>query len=400
MRLQNKLFAGCTSLIALVSMLAGCGGESESSARKDDLKFVAATSTAWDAEVTVGTYKYKFGLELQADNKVSFEALCTGKGSSGGGFPGGGFPGGGFPGGGGEESSSEPDTTDYTQFNFDFTGTWEKEEGYGYVIRLKDSVNSVIHTDYEKTQGRHQFYYLVQAEGGSSTVLFQAKDSGFRKELAKDYKTWDERDSDYIFGGHVTGNNNSVANGYIYCHKDHSAVFNTASGASRAVTMGLAWNIKDGSFVLTEKDKEYTAANSINDAKKGYRIVYSNSTFYCATDAGSSWENMTNEDFDGKTLYQFTGSYTTQGPDGGTKEVELNLTDNNGKMFLYTAGNLSKQGTYTFEGGVFKLKFEGEDEVVVEKNEQGNYVYSFQIKINSFFGTQTIDVVLIFTPGT
>lgn len=101
----------------------------------------------------------------------------------------------------------------------------------------------------------------------------------------------------------------------------------------------------------------------------------------------------------GKTLYQFIGSYSMQGPDGGEKKVELNLTDNNNSMYLYTNGSLTKKGTYSFADDKFTLTFEGEDAVEVTKNDAGNYVYSFQISVSSFFGTSTVDVVLTYTPS-
>ena len=401
MKLQNnKLFLSALSVLVLGAGIVSCGSDEidNPTEETENLSFVGVTSTGWDAEITVGSYTYKFNIDLSDDNTLKFNANCTGKAASQGG---GGFPG-GFPGMGGdteEDTTEEPDTTDYSIYSFDFTGTWEKEAGYGYKLSFKDDANTIIHTDYNKTQGRHQFYYLVSTDSGSSTVLFQAKDSDFRNELVSNYQSWDERDSDYIFTGAVTGNNNSLANGYIYCHKDNSAVFNTASGSDRSVTLGLSWKLENNVFTLIDTNKkEYVASNSINSSHPGYRIAYSNSTFFCSTNSSVTWDQMSNEDFDGKTLYQFTGSYTTSGPDGGTKEVELNLTNNENKMFLYTGGSLSKQGTYKFENDVFTLTFDGEETVTLSKNESGNYVYSFQITVSSFFGSQTIDVELTYTP--
>lgn len=406
MKLQNnKLFLSVLSVLVLGAGVVSCGStennDDDKTEETEQLSFVGVTSTEWDAEVTVGSYKYKFNIDFEDNNALTFNATCTGKAASqgGGGFPGGGFPGGGFPGGSTETEPEEPDTTDYSQFSFDFTGSWEKEAGYGYILNFNDDAKTVIHTDYNKNQGRHQFYYLVTTDSGSATTLFQAKDSEFRKELASDYKTWDERDSTYIFTGKVTGNNNSVANGYIYCHKDNTAVFNTASGSDRAVTLGLKWKLENDTFTLIDdKNVQYVASNSINAAHPGYRLSYSSSAFFCSTNSSVSWSDMSNEDFDGKTLYQFTGSYTTEGPDGGTKEVELNLTNNDNKMFLYTGGVLSKQGTYKFENDIFTLSFDGEEAVTVNKGSDGKYVYSFQIKVSSFFGEQTIDVSLTYVP--
>lgn len=402
MKLQNnKLFLSVLSVLILGTGVVSCGSDKDdnNTEEKEQLSFVGVTSTEWDAEVTVGDYKYKFNIDFEDNNTLTFNAICTGKGASQGG---GGMPGPGFPAGPGESTETEPeepDTTDYSQFSFDFTGSWEKEVGYGYILNFNDDAKTIIHTDYNKNQGRHQFYYLVTTDSGSATTLFQAKDSEFRKELVSDYKTWDERDSTYVFTGKVTGNNNSVANGYIYCHKDNSAVFNTASGSDRAVTLGLKWKLENNTFTLTDdKNIQYVASNSINSEHPGYRLTYSGSSFFCSTKSSVNWDDMTNEDFDGKTLYQFTGSYTTNGPDGGTKDVELNLTNNNNKMFLYTGGVLSKQGTYKFENSAFTLSFDGEEAVTVNQGNDGKYVYSFQIKVSSFFGEQTIDVSLTYVP--
>lgn len=402
MKLQNnKLFLSVLSVLILGTGVVSCGSDKEDNniEEKEQLSFVGVTSTEWDAEVTVGDYKYKFNIDFEDNNTLTFNATCTGKGASqgGGGFTGPGFPTG--PGESTENETEEPDMTDYSKFSFDFTGSWEKETGYGYILNFNDDAKTVIHTDYNKNQGRHQFYYLVTTDSGSATTLFQAKDSEFRNELASDYKTWDERDSTYIFTGKVKGNNNSVANGYIYCHKDNSAVFNTASGANRAVTLGLKWKLENNIFTLTDnKNVQYIASNSMNSEHPGYRLTYSGSTFFCSTNSNVNWNDMSNEDFDGKTLYQFIGSYTTQGPDGGTKEVELNLTNNDNKMFLYTGGVLSKQGTYKFENNTFTLLFDGEEAVTINKGDDGKYVYSFQIKVSSFFGEQTIDVSLTYVP--
>lgn len=401
MKLQNNKLFLSVSVLILGTGVVSCGSTKEDNniEEKEQLSFVGVTSTEWDAEVTVGDYKYKFSIDFEDNNTLTFNATCTGKGASqsGGGFPGPGFPIG--PGESTENETEEPDLTDYSKFSFDFTGSWEKETGYGYILNFNDDAKTVIHTDYNKNQGRHQFYYLVTTDSGSATTLFQAKDSEFRNELASDYKTWDERDSTYIFTGKVTGNNNSVANGYIYCHKDNSAVFNTASGSNRAVTLGLKWKLENNVFTLTDdKNAQYIASNSINSEHPGYRLSYSGSTFFCSTNSNVNWNDMSNEDFDGKTLYQFIGSYTTEGPDGGTKEVELNLTNNDNKMFLYTSGVLSKQGTYKFENDTFTLLFDGEEAVTINKGDDGKYVYSFQIKVSSFFGEQTIDVSLTYVP--
>lgn len=409
--------AGLVGMMALSLLsLASCGTHSNNSGTSDSGKdedstihFVAVSNTEWDAEVSAGQHKYKMSMDMTKDNKVTFTATCTGKGSSGGqGGPGGGMgpggmgPGGMGPGGmggGQQQQTSETSETpeQLASFNQSYDGTWSEEKGYGYVINLNDSAKTVIHTDYEQLQGRHQFYYNFTTTEGSNVILFQFKDSAFRKTLASDYKTWDERDSKYIFSGTTTGNNNSVATAYLYAHSDNSAIINTANGSERKVIMGLKWKEENNVFTLIDKDKSYVADNSVNTLNPGMRLAYSSTTYFYSKNGNNN--SMTNEDFDGKTLYQFIGSYSMQGPDGGEKKVELNLTDNNNSMYLYTNGSLTKKGTYSFADDKFTLTFEGEDAVEVTKNDAGNYVYSFQISASSFFGTSTVDVVLTYTPS-
>lgn len=96
---------------------------------------------------------------------------------------------------------------------------------------------------------------------------------------------------------------------------------------------------------MIDGDKSYVADNSVNTSNPGMRLAYSSTTYFYSKNGNNN--SMTNEDFDGKTLYQFTGSYSMQGPFGGEKKVELNLTDNN-SMYLYTSGSLTKKGTYSF----------------------------------------------------
>lgn len=399
--------AGLVGMMALSLLsLASCGTHSNNSETSDSGKdedstihFVAVSNTEWDAEVSAGQHKYKMSMDMTKDNKVTFTATCTGKGSSGGqGGPGGGMGPGGMGGGQQQQTSETSETPEQlASFNQSYDGTWSEEKGYGYVINLNDSAKTVIHTDYDQLQGRHQFYYNFTTTEGSNVTLFQFKDSAFRKTLASDYKTWDERDSKYIFSGTTTGNNNSVATAYLYAHSDNSAIINTANGSERKVIMGLKWKEENNVFTLIDKDKSYVADNSVNTLNPGMRLAYSSTTYFYSKNGNNN--SMTNEDFDGKTLYQFIGSYSMQGPDGGEKKVELNLTDNNNSMYLYTNGSLTKKGTYSFADDKFTLTFEGEDAVEVTKNDAGNYVYSFQISVSSFFGTSTVDVVLTYTPS-
>ena len=398
MRISKK--QSLLSFLVFSSILTvGCSKKTDSTssgATDDSIHFVAVEQTSWDAEITVGSHKYQFDVELKADKTVNFAATCTAEvkqQQGGGGFG----PFGLNAADSTDSAESSSEQVDYSKYNFNIAGTWSLETGYGYVINLKDTGNSILHTNYETLQGRHEFYYTVTTDEGSATVQFQNKDSNFRKSLASDYKTWDERDSKYIFTGETAGNNSSVALSYLYLHSDNSVVYNYASGSYRKETLGMTWKLVDNIPVIVSGQDEYKPDIALNN--KGYRLSYGGYAFFCSTDSSVDSLSLTNSDFDGKTLYQFTGSYTTSGPDGKTKEVELNLTDNANKMFLYSDGNLNKKGTYSFADETFTFTFDGEDPVTVTKNEDGNYVYSFQIVSSSFFGTSTIDVVLTYTPG-
>lgn len=393
------------SLLVLVPMLlAGCKDNKKNdsqSGKTEDIRFVACTKTAFDTEVTLGSHKYKLAFDLKKDKSLAFSGTCTGKvKNSGGGMGGpGGFPGGFLaPNENTATSSAEEEETDFTKYDFTVQGSWILEDKQGYVLTLKDSMNSVIHTDYVKIQGRHQFYYNVKTEEGSNVTLFQTKDSAFGKTLPADYKTWDQRDSEFIFEGETTGNNSSVATAYLYAHKDGSVVFNTANGSDRKVTMDLKWK-KDGTdFVLIDGAKETKAQKSIDSSRPGFRLSYNSITFFCSSSSSIANSDLKNEDFDGKTLYQFQGSYTTFGPDGGAKQVVLNLTDHENGLYLYTGKTLSKKGTYVKENDKFILNFEGEEPVEIVKNDEGSFVYSFEITVKGFMGSSKVNVTLTYTP--
>lgn len=381
--------------VLCASSLFSCSSSNETNEEEsNNLKFVVATSNTFDEAITVGSYKYQIDVNFEKDNKLTFNAECKEKvenNQGGGGFP-------GFGQFASDESSEEEssETEDLSEHNISFSGTYELETGYGYKLSFADEAKTIIHTDFDVITGRHQFYYSFKTSDASKTILFQAKDSDFRKTLASDYKTWDERDSKYIFTGKTTGNNNSVALAYLYLHNDGSVVYNTANGADREVTLGLIYEESNDVISIIDGNNVSKSDSSINSDHPGYRLNYDGNTFFCTTKSGLSWSDLTNEDFDGQTLYQFSGSYTTTGPDGSTKEVVLNLTNNNNKMYLYSAGSLSKTGTYTFANDVFTLTFEGEEPVTIEAVD-GVYTYSFKIVVSSFFGSSEIDVTLTYS---
>ena len=315
--------------------------------------------------------------------------------------PGGNDQQGGFPGMGGndqEQTSEEPeeDTTDYSQYNFVINATYVEEKGYGYAITFTEPDNSTttIHTDFDKIEGRHSFYYNVKHGDDSAVVHFQAKDPTFKDQLADGYQKWDVRDSEYIFYAKATGNNNSVATAYMYLHKTNAdVVVNTPSGANRSLSFGMKWEEKDGTIVIHDGEETITAEKTLPDADhQGWRLTYDGNMYFCSANPEEvKWKKLTLEDFEGKNAYAFTGSYTTSGPDGGEKTANLNLvqTGNVAKLYLGTqtpsfVGSWAKDGdklTVTIEGqtGEFELK-------------EGKYSIIVRVSVSSFFGSQEVSI--------
>ena len=315
-----------------------------------------------------------------------------------GGFPGGGDQG-GFPGGGDQqgETSEQPeeDNTDYSQFNFAINATYVEEKGYGYAITFADEGNTTIHTDFDKIEGRHSFYYNVKHGDDSAVVHFQAKDPTFKNQLASDYKKWDERDSEYIFYAKATGNNNSVATAYMYLHKtNHDVVVNTPNGANRSLSFGMTWEENSETIIIHNGDETITADKTLPDAEhRGYRLVYNSNTYYCSLNPDVKWKKLTIADFEGKNAYEFVGEYTTTGPDGGTKAVNLNLieTGNVAKLYLGTQ-TASFVGSWAKDGDKLSVTFEGQTGEF-EFNE-GKYSIIIRVSVSSFFGSQEVAIVL------
>ena len=198
---------------------------------------------------------------------------------------------------------------DLEKYNWAVEGTYVYEKGYGYKITFNDEGKTVIHTDFDRTEGRHSFYYNVKIGDKSETILFQAKDPTFKDSLVKDYKKWDERDSKYIFYAKATGNNNSVATAYMYLHgSDNSVVLNTPNGANRSLTFGMTWEEKDGQILVHDGETVYTADKSVNAERPGYRLVYSGNTYYCSLNPEFKWKKFVTADFEGANAHEFVGS--------------------------------------------------------------------------------------------
>ena len=262
------------------------------------------------------------------------------------------------------------------QYNWSVNAEYEYQKGYGYVLTFEDEGKTQIHTDFDRTEGRHEFYYYVTIGQTSKTVKFQAKDPTFKDSLAKNYKKWDERDSSQIFYAKATGNNNSVATAYMYLHdSDHSVVINTPSGSERELKFGLSWEERgEGSnktIVIKEGLQEYVADISINEQHPGYRLVYGGNAYYLSKNTEVKWKKMTTEDFDGETSYEFTGGYSA-GMFGGQTEVNLNLgTDGVARLYIGSPAPTYK-GTWSEDANTHKVTLTfGEHTCEFKDNDNG-----------------------------
>ena len=283
---------------------------------------------------------------------------------------------------------------DLAQYNWSVSGTYVYEKGYGYKITFNDEGNTVIHTDFDKTEGRHEFYYNVKIGEASSILHFQAKDPTFKDSLAKDYKKWDERDSTYIFYAKATGNNNSVATAYMYLHgSDNSVVLNTPSGANRSLSFGMTWEEKDNQVIVHDGATEYVASKSVNADHPGFRLIYGGNAYFCSLNPEVKWKKMQTSDFDGENEYELVGSYTTTGPDGGSKEVLLNLgKDGKSRMYVGSAAP-TFIGTWAKDGDKVTVSIEGQEgefEVV-----EGKLKIIARFAVSGFMGSSTVEAELV-----
>ena len=253
-----------------------------------------------------------------------------------------------------QPAESSEEVVNYSEHDFVIKGTYVLDKGYGYTLTLDDGFNSVVHTDFDKTEGRHEFYYLVRIGEKSELVHFQAKDPTFKSQLAKDYQKWDVRDSDYIFNAKATGNNNSLATAYLYLHKDHTAVMNVPSGTQRNISIGLEWSLENDVFTVKKDGQEYTSLKSQNAARPGYAIPLGDYTFILSTNPEVKWKKMEVTDFVGAAEVTFHGEYIDDTPDKRKTEYNLYLSSDKSAK-LYSGWSQQDTGTWSVEGGVYTI---------------------------------------------
>ena len=280
------------------------------------------------------------------------------------------------------------------EHNWSIDGTCTYEKGYGYKIVFNDQDKTEVHTDFDKTEGRHEFYYRVKIGETSEVIKFQAKDPTFKDQLASDYKKWDERDSQYVFYAKATGNNNSVATAYIYLHKTNNEVtVNTPNGANRSLEFGMKWEQRGDKLVVKDGEKEYVADNSLNAEHPGYRLVYDGNTYYCSTNPDVKWKKMTTADFEGANTHEFVGSYTTTGPDGGTKEANLNLVEDHKAKLYLGSSTASFVGTWSKDASnKLSITLDGKTGEFLP-GADGKYSIILRVGIAGFGGSTTHTIV-------
>ena len=246
---------------------------------------------------------------------------------------------------------------DYTPYEYTLNGTYTIDDGYGYVFSFQDENKTTIHCDYNKVEGRHEFYYTVNTPAGSSFVKFQAKDINYKSKLAKDYQTWDKRDSKYIFTSLATGNNSSVAYAYMYLHSDGSVNINTPSGVNRVVeSENLSWSEDSNKNITVKKgDTVYKADKTINPDRPGYKIQYGSYVFINSQNPDVKWKKLGVADFEGAPKAEFAGRYEISGPGGGSGNLSMQLFDGGVAKLYKNTWNKEAEGTWTENNGEYTI---------------------------------------------
>lgn len=246
---------------------------------------------------------------------------------------------------------------DYTPYEYTLNGTYTIDDGYGYVFSFQDENKTTIHCDYNKVEGRHEFYYTVNTPAGSSFVKFQAKDINYKSKLAKDYQTWDKRDSKYIFTSLATGNNSSVAYAYMYLHSDGSVNINTPRGVNRVVeSENLSWSEDSNKNITVKKgDTVYKADKTINPDRPGYKIQYGSYVFINSQNPDVKWKKLSIADFEGAPKAEFAGRYEISGPGGGSGNLSMQLFDGGVAKLYKNTWNKEAEGTWTENNGEYTI---------------------------------------------
>lgn len=343
--IKRCIALACMAVCCIV-LLAACGGGAENtsagtaSGSDDALTFVAADKTNWDKAVSIGDYAYNIAAVLNDDGTVTMTATCAGEGASG-----------------------EPEEgVDYSANSFIKTGTWIKEEGYGYTVTID---GYTAKTDYDKASAR-QYIYMEIENGGetSGLVQLQAKDVAFRDEMADDYEDFEIRDAQYIFTASGTSGNGNATQTKVYLEKDGSANAIVQQGSSPTYTRG-AWTENADKTLTVTLGSELSADYCDEPGREGYRLTYNGSTMYASVSGAEI--AYADSDFDGETVR------TLSCPE---RDYTVELTEKGVVSVFDSSGSKAASGRWTEEDGVLTITLGGNTFV---SDDEGSITLQFTV---------------------
>ena len=360
---RGSLLALLLVLCLAFCMLAGCGEGTKSPAAASEtakpagnapLVFVGADKTNWDKALGIGDYAYNIALILNDDGTVTMNATCAGAGASG------------------EPESNE----DFSEHDFTQTGSWTKEEGYGYTVTLGDYTTK---TDYDKASARQYMYFEIKnGDDTSGLVQLLAKDTGFRTEIAEDYDIFEVRDAKLVFVANGTAGNGNATQTHLYLEEDGTANALVQQGSSPSYSRGDWTENEDKSITVNLGANSYTADYCDAEGREGYRIIYNGSTMY-ATLSGDPADYV-DQDFDGETLRTLSC---------GERDYTVNLTEKGIAGVFNSSGARVASGKYTEDDGVLTVDIGGNTIV----SEDGIITLQFSVAggRGPFGGTTTVE---------
>ncbi len=240
-------------------------------------------------------------------------------------------------------------------------GSWTEEKGWGYTVKFNDGNNTEIVVNFDKTSGRHYFYYYMSPEIGGekaaeTLVKFEAKDSAYRKSLNANYVVNEERKCTYMFRGGAEGGSGNLSSAYVYLMPNGGVV--SLSGTSNSLTYNGKgnWTEDKQNHVISGKigTTDFTT-NAYCDVagREGYRMKYtvsggfggsSTMTLYASCDTSKyTWDRYVSSDFEGEVVETWNGA------EGASADYILELTAK-GYVNIKEGSKTVFSSTYTKEG--------------------------------------------------
>ena len=334
----------CLALCCIL-LLAACGGGGDKSGApagqgNAPLVFVAADQSNWDKALGIGEYSYYIALVLNDDGTAALNATCAGAGATG------------------EPESRE----DFSANDFSKSGTWTKEEGYGYEITVDGYTTK---TDYDRASAR-QYVYIVINNGDATSGLVQlmAKDTSFRTEIAEDYDIFEARDAYLTFSANGNSGNGNATQTKVYLEKDGTANAVVQMGASPSYTRGT-WSENADKSLTVDLNGAKIASYCGDSGREGYRLTYNGSTMYASVSGAEI--AYTDEDFDGKTVRTLSC---------GERDYTVELTEKGTAKIVNASGASVAVGTYTQTGDTLTVVIDG---VAYVSDGDGNITLSFTV---------------------